>query len=101
MGAQTAFTAMDLRKKTILEMIQRTGRLELHAAARELGVSEMTVRRALRALEKEKLLVQIRGGAIPLPANYEPENAFSELNDLKFALAEELCRRIDSVLRTF
>jgi DeoR family fructose operon transcriptional repressor len=85
---------MDPRKKTIIDMIQRTGRLELHAAARELGVSEMTVRRDLRALEKEKLLVQIRGGAIPLPASYEPENAFSELNDLKFALAEALCRRI-------
>ena len=85
---------MDLRKKTIIDMIQRTGRLELHAAARELGVSEMTVRRALRALEKEKLLVQIRGGAIPLPANYEPDNAFSELNDVKFALAEALCRKI-------
>lgn len=85
---------MYTRQKLILEMIQRTGRLELHAAARELGVSEMTVRRDLRALEKEKLLVQIRGGAIPLPANYEPENAFSELNDLKFALAEALCRRI-------
>ena len=85
---------MDLRKKTILEMIQRNGRLELHAAARELGVSEMTVRRSLRALEKEKLLVQVRGGAIPLPADYEPENAFSELNDVKFALAETLCRSI-------
>ena len=85
---------MDLRKKTILGMIQRTGKLELHAAARELGVSEMTVRRDLRALEKEKLLVQIRGGAIPLPANYDPENVFSELNDVKFALAEALYRRI-------
>ena len=85
---------MDRRKKTILEMLQRTGRLELHAAARELGVSEMTVRRDLRALEREKLLVQIRGGAIPLPANYEPDNAFSEPNDVKFALAEALCRSI-------
>ncbi len=85
---------MDQRKKTIIDMIQRTGRLELHAAARELGVSEMTVRRALRALEKEKLLVQVRGGAIPLPANYEPDNAPSELNDLKFALGEALCRSI-------
>jgi len=85
---------MDQRKKTILEMIQRNGRLELHAAARELGVSEMTVRRALRALEREKLLVQVRGGAIPSPAGYEPENAFSELNDVKFSLAEALCRSV-------
>ena len=91
---RSAFITMDLRKKTILGMIQRTGRLELHAAARELGVSEMTVRRDLRALEKEKLLVQIRGGAIPLPANYDPENVFAELNDVKFALAEALYRRI-------
>lgn len=85
---------MYTRQKLILEMLQRTGRLELHAAARELGVSEMTVRRDLRALEKEKLLVQVRGGAMPHPARYEPENAFSELNDVKFALAEALCRRI-------
>ena len=85
---------MDLRKKTILEMLQRTGRLELHAAARELGVSEMTLRRDLRALEKEKLLVQVRGGAMPHPARYEPDNVFSELSDLKFVLAEALYRRI-------
>ena len=85
---------MDLRKKTILEMLQRTGRLELHAAARELGVSEMTLRRDLRTLEKEKLLVQVRGGAMPHPARYEPDNVFSELSDLKFVLAEALYRRI-------
>ena len=85
---------MHTRQKMIVEMLQRAGRLELHAAARELGVSEMTLRRDLRALESRRVLVQIRGGAMPYPVRYEPENAFSGLNDLKFALAEALCRSI-------
>ena len=85
---------MHTRQKIIMEMLQRSGRLGVHAAARELGVSEMTVRRDLRALETEKLLVQIRGGAIPHPARYEPEKLLSDLNDVKFALAEALYRRI-------
>ena len=85
---------MHTRQKIIMEMLQRSGRLGVHAAARELGVSEMTVRRDLRALEKEKLLVQVRGGAMPHPARYEPEKLLSDLNDVKFALAEALYRRI-------
>ncbi len=85
---------MHTRQKIIMEMLQRSGRLGVHATARELGVSEMTVRRDLRALEKEKLLVQVRGGAMPHPARYEPEKLLSDLNDVKFALAEALYRRI-------
>lgn len=85
---------MYTRQKLIMEMLQRSGRLEIHAAARELGVSEMTLRRDLRALEQRKLLVLVRGGAMPHPARYEPDNVFSELGDAKFALAEALYRRI-------
>jgi len=85
---------MHTRQKLIMEMLQRSGRIGVHAAARELGVSEMTLRRDLRALEREKLLVQVRGGAMPHPARYEPENVLSDLSDLKFALAEALYRRI-------
>ena len=85
---------MHTRQKLIMEMLQRHGRIGVHAAARELGVSEMTLRRDLRTLEKEKLLVQVRGGAMPHPARYEPEKALSDLSDLKFALAEALYRRI-------
>ena len=85
---------MHTRQKLIMDMLQRSGRIGVHAAARELGVSEMTLRRDLRALEKEKLLVQVRGGAMPHPARYEPENVLSDLSDVKFALAEALYRRI-------
>ena len=85
---------MYTRQKLIMEMLQRSGKLEIHAAARELGVSEMTLRRDLRALEQRKLLVLVRGGAMPHPARYEPENAFPELGNAKFALAEALYRRI-------
>ena len=61
---------MHTRQKLIMEMLQRSGRIGVHETARELGVSEMTLRRDLRALEKEKLLVQVRGGAMPHPARY-------------------------------
>jgi len=85
---------MHVRHKAIMEMLQRSGRLELRLAARELGVSEMTLRRDFRELEAEKLLVRVKGGAMLHPARYEPENTFADLSDVKFDLAEELFRRL-------
>lgn len=85
---------MHVRQKTIMEMLQKNGRVSLRSAALDIGVSEMTLRRDLRELESKKLLIMVRGGAIPHPARYEPENLLASLTDVKFHLAEELYRRI-------
>ena len=83
------------RHKIIIEMLQRSGRLSVHTAAVELGVSDMTVRRDFRELEAAKVLLRVKGGdAVPHPARYEPESLVSELSDTKFELAKALYRRL-------
>ena len=39
---------MHARQRTIVDMLQKRGRLDLHLTALELGVSDMTVRRDFR-----------------------------------------------------
>ena len=81
---------MHQRQKKILDMLQH-GKLLIPQAAEELGVSQMTLRRDLRELEKRKLLLQVKNGAIPHPAQYEPEPAADDETMLrKFALANLL-----------
>ena len=62
---------MHARHRKILEMLE-TDRLYISSAAAELGVSEMTLRRDLRELEEQKLVMMVKGGAIMHPACYEP-----------------------------
>ena len=80
---------MHARHRKILEMLQ-TDRLYIPSAAAELGVSEMTLRRDLRELEEQKLVMMVKGGAIMHPARYEPEKSPMMLTPEKFALAEAL-----------
>lgn len=70
------------------------GRLVIKAAALELGVTEMTLRRDLRYLENQGDLLQVRGGAVLHPARYEPEKKEKEDLARKFQLAEALYKRI-------
>lgn len=81
------------RQKKILDMLQG-GRLEIRSAAAELGVTEMTLRRDLKDLEARKLVLRVKGGAIPHPAQYEPENAGMEQLDCKFAIANAIYQRV-------
>lgn len=84
---------MHQRQKKILDMLQN-GRLNIHTAAIELGVTEMTLRRDLLSLEKRKLVLRVKGGAVPHPARYEPELGEVTRLDRKFAIAEVLYERI-------
>ena len=82
---------MHQRQKKILDMLQH-GKLLIPQAAEVLGVSQMTLRRDLRELEGRKLLLQVKNGAVPHPAQYEPEPAADddELMQRKFMLANLL-----------
>ena len=91
---------MHARHRKILEMLQ-TDRLYIPAAAAELGVSEMTLRRDLRELEAQKLVMMVKGGAIMHPARYEPEKSPMMLTPEKFALAEALYDEIMPAERIF
>ena len=55
---------VEIRKRTILELLAERGFVETRELARALGISELTVRRDLDALEKQGVLRRVRGGAV-------------------------------------
>lgn len=84
---------MHSRHRKILDMLQR-GRIDIKSTAKILEVTEMTLRRDLRALEEAELVMLVKGGAILPPARYEPAQQDDKLMDLKFAIAEALYMQI-------
>jgi DeoR family fructose operon transcriptional repressor len=54
-----------------LRLVQGAGRASVPELARRLGVSEMTVRRDLGALESQGLVRRVHGGAVPALARHE------------------------------
>ncbi len=84
---------MHTRQIRILDMLER-GKVEIHAAAQTLGVTEMTLRRDLRELERRKLCLIVKGGAVKHPARYEPDHPDIADYDRKSAIAKALYQRI-------
>jgi DeoR/GlpR family transcriptional regulator of sugar metabolism len=62
------------RQAFILERVRETGAVRVAELARELGVSDMTVRRDLEVLHDRGLVEKVHGGATALSglASYEP-----------------------------
>jgi DeoR/GlpR family transcriptional regulator of sugar metabolism len=58
--------AFELRKKFILEKIEKDSSVLVKDIAEELGVSETTIRRDLNELDTQKLVRQVYGGAVRL-----------------------------------
>jgi DeoR family transcriptional regulator, fructose operon transcriptional repressor len=58
--------ATEERLGHLLQQLKVAGRLEIAAAAAQLGVSEMTIRRDLKELEERGALRRVRGGALPV-----------------------------------
>lgn len=52
------------RHRLILDVIERSGRLRIADVARESGMTEMTIRRDLEALEQLGALSRVHGGAV-------------------------------------
>jgi DeoR family transcriptional regulator of aga operon len=59
------------RWTALLDILGRQGRLEVTAAAAELGVSVATIRRDLDHLAEQQLLTRTRGGAAPASIAYD------------------------------
>jgi DeoR/GlpR family transcriptional regulator of sugar metabolism len=53
------------RKQHILEVLRQTGQIVAKELSQELGLSEDTIRRDLRELAAEGLLLRVHGGALP------------------------------------
>lgn len=54
-----------LRKQHLLDLLRRDGRIVARDIAKDLGVSEDTIRRDLRELANEGSLQRVHGGALP------------------------------------
>jgi len=55
----------DKRKQALLAVVREKGEIIISHIASRLGVSEMTVRRDLRSLQEQGLVVRVHGGALP------------------------------------
>ena len=77
------------RQRYIADVVRRSGRAEVAALARELGVTPETVRKDLAVLEREGLIRRVHGGAIALDGGpIEPRLAErSELAEEKDRIA--------------
>ena len=53
------------RKEVILALLEANGKVIVHELAKDMDVSEKTIRRDLDKMEKEGLLVRSHGGAVP------------------------------------
>jgi DeoR/GlpR family transcriptional regulator of sugar metabolism len=86
------------RQTLILERVREDGGVRVADLARELGVSDMTVRRDLELLHNRGLIEKVHGGATSLPGSalFEPGfDAKSSLQELeKGAIAEAAVRLI-------
>ncbi|MBC8099772.1 MAG: DeoR/GlpR transcriptional regulator [Armatimonadetes bacterium] len=56
---------LEERRRTILDNLERFGRVSVKALSEQLSVSAVTIRQDLRALEDEGLLERTYGGAVP------------------------------------
>ena len=64
------------RQHRLVERARTSGRVEVRAAADELGVTPETIRRDLSELERQGLLRRVHGGAMPIERlGFEPELA--------------------------
>ena len=65
------FVSAAPRRRELARLVQARGFLRVADASLQLGVSEVTIRGDLRALEGAGTLVRVHGGAMPVPADRE------------------------------
>jgi DeoR family transcriptional regulator of aga operon len=77
------------REQVILAALRSTGRVAVSDLATQFGVSSVTVRKDLDALERRSLLRRVRGGAVSLGASDEGsfEARYTDSRDRKQAIA--------------
>jgi DeoR/GlpR family transcriptional regulator of sugar metabolism len=78
------------REQIILAALRTTGRVAVSELAARFGVSSVTVRKDLDALERRSLLRRVRGGAVSVGASDEGsfEVRFADSRDRKRAIAK-------------
>lgn len=73
------------RRRLILQQINEVGQVFVLELSQQCGVSEVTIRNDLEQLEKKRLLVRARGGAIKLEGGVGLDSHLSEKDKLHAA----------------
>lgn len=92
------------RQQCIIEQIRRDGRVRVAALSERIGVSAVTIRQDLSALQERGLLMRVRGGALPVSvltrelALSERVHTYSAVKDAIGKRAAHLIQDSDSLL---
>ncbi|PIP15673.1 MAG: hypothetical protein COX46_05255 [bacterium (Candidatus Ratteibacteria) CG23_combo_of_CG06-09_8_20_14_all_48_7] len=73
------------RKELIRSVINSRGEVSVLELAKKLGVSQVTVRRYLKEMEREKFLIRAYGGAVKREPEITPNLFFTEKTPLNLA----------------
>lgn len=80
------------RKEFISSLVIRQGRVSVVDLVNNFKVSEVTVRRYLKELEKAGVLIRVYGGAVRIEAEISPEFLFSEKSRRNLAEKKAITR---------
>jgi DeoR/GlpR family transcriptional regulator of sugar metabolism len=85
------------RRELIVETVRRTGAVRVSELTQALGVSDMTIRRDLDALDRAGLLEKVHGGATVTSSTHEPGFEAKSLREKpeKLAIARAAARLVE------
>ncbi len=66
------------RRRSIVDRVNRTGRVIVTDLAREFGTSEITIRRDLEILHQRGAVYRTHGGALPIPTSSDADRSLIE-----------------------
>ena len=94
--------AAEIRQRQILEQIASAGRIQVKDISKALGVTEVTIRRDLKLLEKSGLLKKTYGGAVLMGPSVQASVRYRQTQNLIAKkiigkLASELIRDSDII----
>lgn len=87
------------RQQTILERVRRSGGVRVADLVRDLGVSDMTIRRDLEVLADRGLLEKVHGGATVLGPGSTEEPGFTAKSARQQSEKESIARRAAELVR--
>ncbi|ETK31288.1 DeoR/GlpR family DNA-binding transcription regulator [Microbispora sp. ATCC PTA-5024] len=87
------------RQQAILERVRRTGGVRVAELVRDLGVSDMTIRRDLEVLAERGLVEKVHGGATAAGSGSTEEPGFAAKSVRQQAEKEAIARRAAQLVR--
>ncbi|MEW9530062.1 DeoR/GlpR family DNA-binding transcription regulator [Microbispora sp. NPDC049125] len=87
------------RQQAILERVRRTGGVRVAELVRDLGVSDMTIRRDLEVLAERGLVEKVHGGATAAGTGSTEEPGFAAKSVRQQAEKEAIARRAAQLVR--